>query len=224
MKRLNLFIPKISWITDINIWLFYAELWDMMFDSKIKDILSYIWHIPKRQAESWDFSDHARWNWEWRTMWIKKWGKNYLTSEVYNMCFQVCNKVKSPFFYSMFREVKSWSWDWTWNHYFGKMWSKIIRTIIWLIRNEEDFDEEKAVRDREKWILLAKFLKEQNREREANSKELVPDNSNPFNKNKNSNKNNKYKKFEPYYLEHKTKEFKEFFWEKVNSVLQKKQE
>lgn len=228
LKRLNAFIPKMSWITDINFWLFHAELWDMIKTNKIKDIVSYIWHIPKRQAESWDSSDRARWNWNWKTMWIKKWGKTYLTSEVYNMNFQVCNKVKSEFFYSMFRELKTGKWDWTWNHYFGKMWAKLIRTIIWLIKNEEDYNKEKAIRNREKWILLAKFLKEQNKEREANPKELVQDYSDSFNKNKNKNKNpnkgNKYKKFEPYYLKHKTKEFKKFFWEKVNSVLQKKQE
>ena len=108
LKRLDAFVPKMPWITDINIWLFHAEVWDMIKTSKIKDIMSYIWHIPKMAAESWDFSDRAMGNWEWRTMWIQKWWKTYLTSEVYNMNFQVCNKVKSPFFYSMFRELKSW--------------------------------------------------------------------------------------------------------------------
>lgn len=219
LKMLNVFIPKMPWITDLNFWLFYAELWDMIKTHNIKDIMSYIWHIPKMAAESWDFSDRAIGNWDWRTMWIQKWWKKYLIWEVYNMVFQVCNQRKSTFFYSMFRELKSWPWDWTWNHYFGKMWSKLIRVMIWLMKNQEDYNEEKAMESREKWIILAQFLSEQNKNREPHSKELTPDNSNPFNKNQNTKNRNKYKKFESYYEEIKTQKIKENFSKQVQNVL-----
>ena len=99
------------------------------------------------------------------------------------------------------------------------MWAKLIRTIIWLIKNEEDYDEEKAIAAREKWLALAQFLKEQNKQREAQSKELIPNNSNLFNKNQNKENRNKYRKFESYYKEIKTEKIKEIFSEKVKSVL-----
>lgn len=131
IENYKLFIPKIYWVSPILLWVFYSEMWNHLFTKSIKELVWFIWWYPTQTASWWKTLTKPRlqnrWNYMLRkVIYLIIFTLTWHIKEVNELKDKVKNKknIKSK------QALIESSW-------------KMLRIILSLIKNKEDFDLEK---------------------------------------------------------------------------------
>lgn len=130
IENASLFIPEIHWVWNILLWAFYSELWENLYKKDIKEIVWFIWWYPTEYSSWWKSLSKARFQSRWNRILRKV---SYLIAlSMTRHCKEVKqlkDKIQAQ------KNIKAME-------AMIITWSVLLRIIISLLKNKNDFDIE----------------------------------------------------------------------------------
>lgn len=126
-----LFIPKIYWVSPILLWVFYSEMWNHLFTKSLKELVWFIWWYPTQTASWWKTLSRPRLQNKWNYM---------LRKVIYLIIFTLTWHIKEVNKYKEKIKDKKWIKS---KQALVESASKMIKIILSLFKNKQDFDLEK---------------------------------------------------------------------------------
>lgn len=131
IENKQLFIPKIYWVSPVLLWVFYSEMGNFLFTKSLKELVWFIWWYPMERSSWWKTLAKPRLQNRW----------NYMLRHVtYLLIFTLSWHIKEVNEYKNRLKTKK---DIKSKQALVESSSKMLRIILSLFKNKQDFDLEK---------------------------------------------------------------------------------